>query len=88
MEAESSAIEGRGDTASAGTRRWGKTDEVDVSEELEGMDIGEGSHPSKNQRTDEVEIIWEDLPQEELIQYGEPDKGKVDFMVNYDGTSS
>ena len=52
------------------------------------MDIGEGSHPSKNHRIDDVEIIWDETPQEELKKYVEPDKSKVIFRVNYDGASS
>ena len=52
------------------------------------MDTGEGSHPSKKHSSDDVEIIWDELPQEDLIRYGEPDKSKVGFKVNYDGASS
>ena len=88
MEAKSSVAEGRGDTASEGIGRKGKTDEADFSEDLEVLDTWEGSHPSKNHRSDDVEIIWDEPPQEELIRYGEPDKSKVGFRVNYDGASS
>ena len=47
MEAESSVAEGRGDTASAGTKRKGHKDEAGASGGQVGMDIGEGSHSSK-----------------------------------------
>ena len=67
MEAESSATEGRDNTASAGTGRKGQTNKANFSEELEGLDIGEGSHPSKKHRIEDVEITWDEPPQEELI---------------------
>ena len=62
MEVGSSAAQGRGDTTSTETEKKGQADEAGISGGQAGMDMGEGSHPSKKQRTEEPEIVWEEPP--------------------------
>lgn len=88
METESSAAKGRGDTASAEIERKGQEDEASASGGQAGRSIDEEAHPSKKQRTEEPEIVWEEPPQEEFSRYGLPDRNKVGFMINFDSASS
>ena len=57
MEAESLAGEGRGNTNSAGIGRKVHTNEAKFSQEQEILYTGEGSHPSKKHKSDDVEIL-------------------------------
>ena len=57
MQDEYSTAEGRGDTASSSIGKKGKINEANFSEEPKGLYSGEGSHPSKKHRSDDMDIL-------------------------------
>ena len=80
METDSSATGGKGDTVS--------TREVGKKQVEEARVTGEDSPPPKRQRTNNEEDVEEEPLLEKVALYGEPNEGKVGFMVKYDGPSS
>ena len=88
MEAESSAAEGRGDNLSMETEYQVHVGVSGVSGGQEGMDIDEGTHPHKKQRTAGIDVIGKGPCFEYFPQFGAPDKNKGGFMITFNDASS